>query len=1017
MVFFLPVNFRTQNMMSNIIPKLIMLLLVPLLCVFTVCLAMTTRNITTDEVALLALKSSITDLPSHHILAHNWTVIGSSVCDWIGVTCGSRHRRVTALDLSEMNLGGTVPPHLGNLSFLVSLNLRANNFHGELPQELSLLRRLKSLNLGDNSFSEQFPSWIGSLQSLEYLSLWNNSFTGVIPPSISNMSALSTLSLSHNDLQGNIPTVIFNMSSLQRIALSYIGFSAGSLPDDMCQHLPRLVHVDFGHVGLIGRIPSSIGLCSQLRRLYLPFNSLTGEIPKQISNLKWLQVLALTMNMLEGTIPKEIGNMSMLQEVYLDQNNLTGIIPEEISKLSNVQIIVAQVNKLTGSIPVDIFNISTIRIIAFGVNNLSGNLPSTMCYTLPNLQGIYVSTNSISGVIPKSISNCSNIQVLELAKNNFTGLIPNSLGDLSLLQGLHLHDNNLMSDHSSPVLNFITSVVGLKHVVEINLGNNPLDGILPYWYRNLSSTLVRIYAYNCNIRGTIPSWVGNLSSLSTLSLHYNHLIGSLPNSIENMQNLQIMDLLRNKINISLQLFCPSKKLGFLDLKHNLINEGAIPYCFGNITSMRYLLLSSSGLSSNLPASIWNLKDLLELNLSSNSLTGFLPLEINQLKNAYMMDFSNNSISGDIPSTIGDLESMQSLFLAHNQLQGQIPETFGKLLSLKELDLSYNSLSGFLPMSLENLQDLSFLNVSFNNLSGKIPPGGPFTNLTAKSFISNHELCGEERFHVPLCPNLSTDHHGISNRRMHKIVIVLVVAILVGMISLWFIWLKCKRKDRGTNNDHEDVSLVTWKRISYYELLRATDGYSQDNLLGSGSFGSVYKGTLQDGEIVAIKVFNLQLERSFKSFDKECEILRNLRHRNLTKVISGCSTPDFKALVLEYMPNGSLDKCLHSKNKVLNLTQRLDILIDVTCALLYLHKGNSTPVVHCDLKPSNVLLDQEKVAKISDFGISKLLGLENSITYTDTLATLCYAAPGKVFFNFLFFLFLFIKLHFSTFCFY
>ncbi|XP_055831245.1 receptor kinase-like protein Xa21 isoform X1 [Solanum dulcamara] len=141
-----------------------------------------------------------------------------------------------------------------------------------------------------------------------------------------------------------------------------------------------------------------------------------------------------------------------------------------------------------------------------------------------------------------------------------------------------------------------------------------------------------------------------------------------------------------------------------------------------------------------------------------------------------------------------------------------------------------------------------------------------------------------------------------------------------------------------------------------------------------------------------KVFNVQLEGAFKSFDKECEILRNLRHRNLTKVITSCSNLDFKALVLEYMPNGTLDKWLYSHNLFLNLLQRLDIMIDVAFAVDYLHNGYSTPVVHCDLKPSNVLLDQEMVAHVSDFGIAKMLGAGEAFVQTRTIASIGYIAP-------------------------
>ncbi|PIN26727.1 Serine/threonine protein kinase [Handroanthus impetiginosus] len=164
------------------------------------------------------------------------------------------------------------------------------------------------------------------------------------------------------------------------------------------------------------------------------------------------------------------------------------------------------------------------------------------------------------------------------------------------------------------------------------------------------------------------------------------------------------------------------------------------------------------------------------------------------------------------------------------------------------------------------------------------------------------------------------------------------------------------------------------------------------MLGIGGFSSVYKGTLRDGTLVAVKEFNMQLEGAFRSFDRECEVLRSLRHRNLTKVISSCTNSDFRALVLEYMPNGSLEKWLYSHNYFLDITQRLNIVIDVACALDYLHNCYPLPVVHCDLKSSNVLLDEELVGHVSDFGISKILDEGESTTQTKTFATIGYIAP-------------------------
>ncbi|KAH0729506.1 hypothetical protein KY290_000626 [Solanum tuberosum] len=185
---------------------------------------------------------------------------------------------------------------------------------------------------------------------------------------------------------------------------------------------------------------------------------------------------------------------------------------------------------------------------------------------------------------------------------------------------------------------------------------------------------------------------------------------------------------------------------------------------------------------------------------------------------------------------------------------------------------------------------------------------------------------------------------------------------VRSIAFAFVWIKYIRgKSTDPQQGVDSFSFVSTRgRISYYELLQATDSLNESNLIGSGSFGSVYKGILRDGTFIAAKVFNLQLQVAFRSFDTKCEVLRNLRHRNLTKVITSCSNLDFKALVLEYMPNGNLDKWLYSHNYFLDIKHRLSIMTDVACALEYLHHGCSFPVIHCDLKPSNILLDEDMV---------------------------------------------------------
>ncbi|XP_027063249.2 uncharacterized protein [Coffea arabica] len=971
-------------------------------------MAASNGNITADQSALLAFRDRMITSDSHKILQKNWSVT-SSVCDWMGVTCDAQQRRVTDLNISMMNLTGTLPPQLGNLSFLVSLNISSNNFHGELPRELVHLRRLRYLNFGINNLGGELPSWFGSLYKLQYLSLRNNSFTGSIPPSISNMSNLETLWLSWNSIEGTVPTEFQNLHNLKNLiiesnqlsgplpfhafnlssmeSVSFLNNSlSGIFPDDICHRLQKLTWLSLAENNLIGRIPSTVSQCSLLRHLALFGNHFTGSIPNGIGNLTMLEDLYLQMNNLTGAIPIEIGDLAMLTELDFDNNKLTGGIPEKIGNLHKLEELQLHNNTLSGSIPATIFNISSLKTIQLCQNKFSGTIPLTMSNKLSNLQYFNIYNNFLSGVIPSFISNASRLVTLSLDNNELTGSIPDSLGSLRNLEYLNLAFNKLSSEPSSPELSIFTFLMTWRFLKYLGVDQNPLNGFLPASFSNYS-TLEHLNAFSCKIKGNIPVGISNLSSLLVLDFSGNELIGSVPRTMHSLANLQMFYLDSNQVRDVLDIFCGLHSLGLLDLSQNQF-FGSIPECLGNMTNLRQIFLDSNRLTSVIPAKLLSMKNLEILNLSSNFISGSIPLEIGNLKATYSLDLSANQLSGIIPTTIGELQALQNLSLAKNNLQGSIPESFSHMVSLEFLDLSHNNLSGVIPKSLQTLKVLKEFNVSFNRLSGEIPQGGPFRYFTGQLFMNNEALCGDPRLGVQPCQCNSI--RSSSKRKVFFISLSVIAAIMIIAIVAILVqrWLKEPKGSGGT----ELMSVAKYERFSYYDLLHSTDNYSESNLLGEGSFGSVYKGILSDGIVVAIKVFNLQVEGALKSFDRECEVLRSLRHRNLTMVLGSCSNPDFKALVLKYMPNGNLDKWLHFRDHFLDLFQRINIMIDVACALEYLHYGYDAPVVHCDLKPSNILLDEDMVAHVSDFGISKMFGEGESILHTNTLATLGYIAP-------------------------
>ncbi|VAH78768.1 unnamed protein product [Triticum turgidum subsp. durum] len=476
----------------------------------------------------------------------------------------------------------------------------------------------------------------------------------------------------------------------------------------------------------------------------------------------------------------------------------------------------------------------------------------------------------------------------------------------------------------------------------------------------------------------------------TLSLSGNQLNGTIPTPITAMSNLQELNLANNSLSGTI----PAEITGLTSLAKLHLDSnrlvGPIPSSISNLRQIQIMTLSRNSLSSTIPTSLWRHQKLIELDLSQNSFSGSLPEDVGELTAITEMDLSSNQLSGDIPTSFGALQMMINLNLSRNLLEGSIPDSIGKLLSIEELDFSSNALSGVIPTSLANLTYLANLNLSFNRLDGQIPGGGVFSNITLESLMGNSALCGLPRKGIAPCQN---NTHSRSKQLLLKVIVPAVVTLSI-LSACMYMLVRRKMNKQGKMSLPSNTDLTNYQLISYHELVRATSNFSADNLLGAGGFGKVFKGQLDDESVIAIKVLNMQDEVASKSFDTECRALRMARHRNLVRIISTCSNLDFKALVLEYMPNGSLDDWLHSsERRNISFLQRLGIMLDVAMAMEYLHHRHFKVVLHFDLKPSNILLDMDMTAHVADFGISKLLvGDDNSIVLTSMPGTVGYMAP-------------------------
>ncbi|KAJ6834366.1 putative LRR receptor-like serine/threonine-protein kinase [Iris pallida] len=778
---------------------------------------------------------------------------------------------------------------------------------------------------------------VGNLSFLSLLHLGTNNLTGTIPDTIARLPRLAEVKLLQNYLSGEIPAGIFNMSSLVKFSATYNNLS-GPLPSSI--NLPRLELISLSKNQLTGPIPPSFGRCSNLQTISLSYNQFTGAIPA------------------------ELGNITALSTLYIGENELTGsTIPTSIGNLTNLEVLDAGNAYLEGRIPEEFGNLLNLRKLNLGYNSLTGTMPT-------------------------GLLNATKLYFIQLFQNNLTGTIPSSIGEA----WPQLTTMNFAFNQFSGGLDFVTSLTNCRSLNYIVASGNPIEGVLPDSVGNLTADLRYFLIDGSLINGKIPVGFGNLSNLLVLDLAANQLTGELPSDLWRLEELEGIYLDHNRISGTVP-FDLGKLAGLnvVMLEENTLS-GSIPDSVGNITGLQHLSLAGNGLSSSIPDSIWRLEGVIDIDLSRNTLQGTLPTKVGGLEALDTLDLSENRLSGNISTSLGGLKMLGHLDLSKNSFRNQIPESLGGLTNIKYLNLSHNALSGAIPRSLASLPFLASLDLSFNELEGQIPRGRVFSNSSIPSLKGNADLCGAPQLGFETCSSIAGPSN--SKKGVHLLKYILPpVAFVVVLVSCFYLLLVHRRRNIKDKTLSEDPSLSNLRAISYYELVRATDNFSDANLLGKGGFSSVFKGCLDDGLAVAVKVFNLEVQGALKSFDAECRALGMLRHRNLVKVISACSNLDFKALVLEFMPNGNLEQWLHSHDRCLDLHQRLDIMVGVALAVEYLHHDHPSVVLHSDLKPSNVLLDEHMAAHVADFGIAKmLLGDGTSVLSASAPGTIGYIAP-------------------------
>ncbi|KAA3489668.1 putative LRR receptor-like serine/threonine-protein kinase [Gossypium australe] len=776
---------------------------------------------------------------------------------------------------------------------------------------------------------------------------------------------VTKLNLSKKGLRGSLSPYVGNLSFLRFINLQDNNFH-GVIPPEIGR-LPRLETLILYNNSFGGRIPPNLTHCSNLILFRASLNKLIGNIPVELGKLVKLENLEIAHNNLTGHLPPSLGNVSTLQDINLEGNYLEGGLQVTLGFLKRLAVLKLDTNNFSGFFPPPIFNLSSLRLLSLVDNQLSGSLPVSLGYSLPNLRGIYIAGNYFSGTLPVSLSNASKLQEFDISCNHFSSSVSISFGNAHNLTWLNMESNDLGGGTTD--LDFITTMTNCSKLEVISLAANKFSGLLPNSIANLSISLQQLSIGENHITGTIPLGIANLVNLIGIGLAENRLTGTIPESLGMLKKLQTLYLGGNTLTRTIPASVGNLSLlTRMTLEENLL-EGSIPAEFGRCQILIMMALGSNKLTGSVPKEIFSIATLsIALDLSDNLLIGSIPSDIGNLVNLVYLNISNNNFSGHIPAALSSCTTLETLSLEENHFDGSIPDSLSSLRSIEELDLSSNNLSGQIPEYLGKLSFLKYLNLSHNRFEGPVSTKGVFNNASAVSLTRNGRLCGGiAELHLPSCPFTHPKDPKTS-------------------VPLKLIWIVCG-------------------------LLKATDGFAPANLIGQGSFGNVYKGILyqnQEQNVIAVKVMNLQVQGASRSFLTECKTLRNVRHRNLVKIISACSSIDFqgnpfKALIYEFIPNGSLHQWLHDtiqhgEPKILNFLQRLNIAIDVALALDYLHHHCEVPVVHCDLKPSNILLDHDMVARVGDFGLARFFPKSmNSLSGTSSSThclkgTIGYAPP-------------------------
>ncbi|KAB8085284.1 hypothetical protein EE612_008078, partial [Oryza sativa] len=787
-----------------------------------------------------------------------------------------------------------------------------------------------------------------------------------------------------------------------------------------------------------GELPPGLSLLASLRSIDLSYNAFSGPLPGDVPLLASLRYLDLTGNAFSGPLPATFP--ATVRFLMLSGNQFSGPLPQGLSKSSFLLHLNLSGNQLSGSpdFAGALWPLSRLRALDLSRNQFSGTV-TTGIANLHNLKTIDLSGNRFFGAVPSDIGLCPHLSTVDISSNAFDGQLPDSIAHLGSLVYFAASGNRFSGD----VPAWLGDLAALQH---LDFSDNALTGRLPDSLGKLKDLRYLSMSEN-QLSGAIPDAMSGCTKLAELHLRANNLSGSIPDALFDV-GLETLDMSSNALSGVLPSGSTklAETLQWLDLSVNQIT-GGIPAEMALFMNLRYLNLSRNDLRTQLPPELGLLRNLTVLDLRSSGLYGTMPSDLCEAGSLAVLQLDGNSLAGPIPDNIGNCSSLYLLSLGHNSLTGPIPVGMSELKKLEILRLEYNNLSGEIPQQLGGIESLLAVNVSHNRLVGRLPASGVFQSLDASALEGNLGICSPLvtqpcRMNVakPLVldpneyphggdgdNNLETSGRGPASPRKRRflsvsamVAICAAVFIILGVIVITLLNMSARRRagDGGTTTPEKELEsivssstksskLATGKMVTFGpgNSLRSEDFVggadallSKATEIGRGVFGTVYRASVGEGRVVAIKkLATASIVESRDDFDREVRILGKARHPNLLPLKGYYWTPQLQLLITDYAPHGSLEARLHGNGDgafpPLTWAERFRIVAGTARGLAHLHQSFRPPMIHYNVKPSNILLDEQCNPMIGDFGLARLLPkLDKHVMSSRFQGGMGYVAP-------------------------